>query len=147
MMRVELINDGPVTFLLENAPDKGGRGGQKVIAGITRCSVSLHSRNSRKSSTWKHIAIDRSSCSAGLDVGTQSLRAALVDLEGRTVAFGIAPIETTYPHPTWAERAAAIIVVGGGAGRRSSELAEGDARAELVIGVILDCTCVHRGGD
>ena len=40
----------------------------------------------------------------GLDVGTQSLRAALVDLEGRTVAFGVAPIETTYPHPTWAEQ-------------------------------------------
>ena len=33
----------------------------------------------------------------GLDVGTQSLRAALVDLQGRTVAFGVAPIETTYP--------------------------------------------------
>ena len=27
----------------------------------------------------------------GLDVGTQSLRAALVDLQGRTVAFGVAP--------------------------------------------------------
>ena len=35
----------------------------------------------------------------GLDVGTQSLRAALVDLQGRTVAFGVAPIETTYPRP------------------------------------------------
>lgn len=40
----------------------------------------------------------------GLDVGTQSLRAALVDLNGRTVAFGVAPIETTYPHPSWAEQ-------------------------------------------
>ena len=40
----------------------------------------------------------------GLDVGTQSLRAALVDLQGRTVAFGVAPIETMYPHPTWAEQ-------------------------------------------
>ena len=40
----------------------------------------------------------------GLDVGTQSLRAALVDVHGRTVAFGIAPIETTYPQPTWAEQ-------------------------------------------
>ena len=40
----------------------------------------------------------------GLDVGTQSLRAALVDLHGRTVAFGVAPIETTYPRPTWAEQ-------------------------------------------
>ena len=40
----------------------------------------------------------------GLDLGTQSLRAALVDLQGCTVAFGVAPIETTYPHPTWAEQ-------------------------------------------
>ena len=40
----------------------------------------------------------------GLDVGTQSLRAALVDLSGRTVAFGISPIETRYPRPTWAEQ-------------------------------------------
>ena len=40
----------------------------------------------------------------GLDVGTQSLRAALVDLQGRTVAFGVAPIETIYPRPTWAEQ-------------------------------------------
>ena len=40
----------------------------------------------------------------GLDVGTQSLRAALVDLQGRTVAFGVAQIETTYPRPTWAEQ-------------------------------------------
>ncbi len=40
----------------------------------------------------------------GLDVGTQSLRAALVDLHGRTIAHGVAPIETTYPRPTWAEQ-------------------------------------------
>jgi FGGY-family pentulose kinase len=40
----------------------------------------------------------------GLDVGTQSLRAALVDRYGRTVAYGVAPIVTTYPRPTWAEQ-------------------------------------------
>jgi sugar (pentulose or hexulose) kinase len=34
----------------------------------------------------------------GLDVGTQSLRAALVDRYGRTVAYGVSPIETTYPN-------------------------------------------------
>ena len=39
----------------------------------------------------------------GLDVGTQSLRAALVDLDGRTASYGVAPLETTYPRPTWAE--------------------------------------------
>ncbi|WP_165226636.1 FGGY-family carbohydrate kinase [Aquisphaera insulae] len=40
----------------------------------------------------------------GLDMGTQSLRAALVDLKGRTVAYGVEPIETTYPRPAWAEQ-------------------------------------------
>jgi FGGY-family pentulose kinase len=40
----------------------------------------------------------------GIDVGTQSLRAALVDRDGRTAAFGIGPIDTTYPQPTWAEQ-------------------------------------------
>ena len=40
----------------------------------------------------------------GIDVGTQSLRAVLFDLHGKAVAFGVAPIETTYPRPTWAEQ-------------------------------------------
>jgi FGGY-family pentulose kinase len=75
----------------------------------------------------------------GLDVGTQSLRAALVDLEGRTVAFGVAPIETTYPRPTWAEQdpgqwwAAARAAV-------QSSLAQAGAAAEQVIAIGLDCT-------
>ncbi len=41
----------------------------------------------------------------GLDLGTQSLRAALVDRNGRTLAFGVAAIETTHPRPAWAEQA------------------------------------------
>ena len=70
----------------------------------------------------------------GLDVGTQSLRAALVDLQGRTVAFGVAPIETTYPRPTWAEQdpaqwwSAARIggPAGAGAGGRRARAGGGD---------------------
>ena len=75
----------------------------------------------------------------GLDVGTQSLRAALVDLEGRTVAFGVSPIETTYPHPTWAEQQplawwqAAIEAV-------RLALAQGSVTPEQIIGIGLDCT-------
>jgi FGGY-family pentulose kinase len=75
----------------------------------------------------------------GLDVGTQSLRAALVDLEGRTVAFGVSQIETTYPHPTWAEQhplawwSAATQAVG-------LALSQGNATAEEVIGIGIDCT-------
>jgi FGGY-family pentulose kinase len=75
----------------------------------------------------------------GLDVGTQSLRAALVDLQGRTVAFGVAPIETVYPRPTWAEQApldwwnAARNAVG-------KALAEAGAAPEQVAAIGLDCT-------
>ena len=75
----------------------------------------------------------------GLDVGTQSLRAALVDLEGRTVAFGFSQIETTYPRPTWAEQhplswwSAATQAVG-------LALSQGNVTAEQVIGIGIDCT-------
>ncbi|MFO0950862.1 MAG: FGGY-family carbohydrate kinase [Isosphaeraceae bacterium] len=86
----------------------------------------------------------------GLDVGTQSLRAALVDLTGRTVAFGVCPIETRYPHPTWAEQdpaqwwSAAREAVS-----RAIELK--GIRPEQVVGLGLDCTactvvaCDHDG--
>jgi FGGY-family pentulose kinase len=75
----------------------------------------------------------------GLDVGTQSLRAALVDLQGRTVAFGVQPIETRYPHPTWAEQdprqwwESARKAVG-------LALGQGKVRPEQVAGIGLDCT-------
>jgi FGGY-family pentulose kinase len=75
----------------------------------------------------------------GLDVGTQSLRAALVDPDGRTVAFGVAPIETRYPRPTWAEQdpaqwwSAAVSAV-------RAALASAEATPEQVVGIGLDCT-------
>jgi FGGY-family pentulose kinase len=75
----------------------------------------------------------------GIDVGTQSLRAALVDLKGRTVAFAVAPIATAYPRPAWAEqqpldwwRAAQQAV--------RQALAEGGVDPARVIGIGLDCT-------
>ena len=75
----------------------------------------------------------------GLDVGTQSLRAALVDMQGRTIAFGVAPIDTTYPHPTWAEQdphqwwnAARTAV--------QKALADSGAAPEQVVAIGLDCT-------
>lgn len=75
----------------------------------------------------------------GLDVGTQSLRAAIVDLRGRTIAFGVAPIETTYPRPGWAEQdpgqwwAAARLAV-------SRAMDRGEVRADSIVGIGLDCT-------
>jgi FGGY-family pentulose kinase len=75
----------------------------------------------------------------GLDVGTQSLRAALMDLEGRTVAFGVSPIATTHARPTWAEQdpdqwwEAARAAV-------AQALGQAGAGAGQVIGIGLDCT-------
>ena len=75
----------------------------------------------------------------GLDVGTQSLRAALVDIQGRTVAYGVAPIETVYPRPTWAEQdpaqwwSAARMAVG-------EAMSKANAAPEQVAAIGLDCT-------
>ena len=75
----------------------------------------------------------------GLDVGTQSLRAALVDLQGRTVAFGVAPIETTYPRPTWAEQDPAQWWSAARAAVRKA-LSQAGAAPEQVAAIGLDCT-------
>jgi FGGY-family pentulose kinase len=75
----------------------------------------------------------------GLDVGTQSLRAALIDAHGRTVSVGVAPIETTYPRPTWAEQnpigwwSAACEAV-------RLALAPHDVEPGQIAGIGLDCT-------
>lgn len=75
----------------------------------------------------------------GLDVGTQSLRAALIDLQGTTLAFGTAPIETRYPRPSWAEQdpdqwwSSAREAVG-------KALQAGSISADRIAGIGLDCT-------
>jgi FGGY-family pentulose kinase len=75
----------------------------------------------------------------GLDVGTQSFRAALVDLQGRTVAFGVCPIETTYPHPSWAEQDANAWWSGARTAVKAA-LAQGQVHPKQVAGIGLDCT-------
>jgi FGGY-family pentulose kinase len=40
----------------------------------------------------------------GLDVGTQSFRAAVIDSAGNCRSFATSPINTTYPQPGWAEQ-------------------------------------------
>lgn len=40
----------------------------------------------------------------GLDVGTQSVRAALFASDGRALAIASSPLHTTFPRPTWAEQ-------------------------------------------
>lgn len=75
----------------------------------------------------------------GIDIGTQSLRAALVDAKGRTAAFGVAEIETTYPQPGWAEQDPSQWW---DAARAAVALALGAAKAkpEDVAGIGLDTT-------
>jgi len=74
-----------------------------------------------------------------LDVGTQSLRAAVVDFQGCTVAVGIAPIETTYPHPTWAEQQPAAWWSAASEAVRHA-LAQENIAPEQIVGVGIDCT-------
>jgi FGGY-family pentulose kinase len=40
----------------------------------------------------------------GIDVGTQSVRSCLFDLDGATVASASRPLATTFPKPAWAEQ-------------------------------------------
>ena len=75
----------------------------------------------------------------GLDVGTQSLRAALVELDGKTVAYGVEPIETTYPRPGWAEQQPLDWWRAAKAATRSA-LTMGGVSPDRVVAVGLDCT-------
>ncbi len=40
----------------------------------------------------------------GLDIGTQSVRAVVIDEQGICHGYGVRPLDTTYPHPGWAEQ-------------------------------------------
>jgi FGGY-family pentulose kinase len=75
----------------------------------------------------------------GLDVGTQSLRAALFDLRGNCRAFATAPLDTFHPQPAWAEQDAAQWWQ---AARTAipEALARAGARPGDVAGIGLDCT-------
>src|SRR6516225_2111954 len=75
----------------------------------------------------------------GLDVGTQSLRAALFDAFGNCRGFGTSPLDTTHPHPAWAEQnpvqwwqAARAAVL--------EALAKAHAATAEIAAIGLDCT-------
>ena len=40
----------------------------------------------------------------GVDAGTESVRAAVVQSDGEVRGVGLRPIGTTHPHPGWAEQ-------------------------------------------
>src|SRR5262245_19297459 len=75
----------------------------------------------------------------GLDVGTQSVRAALFDEAGNCRAFVTSPLETTHPQPGWAEQdarqwwQAARSAVPQALDRAATQPAD-------VMGIGLDCT-------
>lgn len=75
----------------------------------------------------------------GLDVGTQSVRAALTDPQGNCRAFATAPLETTYPRPGWAEQDA---LQWWQALKQAvpAALDRGRATPQDVAGIGLDCT-------
>jgi FGGY-family pentulose kinase len=75
----------------------------------------------------------------GLDVGTQSVRAALVDLKGRTIAFGVAAIDTVYPRPAWAEQSPGQWWEASAAAIRQAIERAGIGK-EAIAGIGLDCT-------
>jgi FGGY-family pentulose kinase len=75
----------------------------------------------------------------GLDVGTQSVRAALFDRSGTCRAFAVAPLDTFHPQPGWAEQEpaqwwqAARVAI-------PESLRRAACRAEEVAAIGLDCT-------
>jgi len=75
----------------------------------------------------------------GLDVGTQSVRAALFDPRGSCRAFASGSLDTVHPQPSWAEQdalqwwQAACSAV-------PEALARANARPEQIAGIGLDCT-------
>src|SRR6266852_8833241 len=81
----------------------------------------------------------RSPLFLGLDVGTQSLRAALFDLRGNCRAFATAPLDTFHPQPAWAEQDAAQWWLAARAAVPEA-LARAGAAAADVAGIGLDCT-------
>ena len=65
-------------------------------------------------------AAPSSACVVAVDVGTESLRAAVVDGDGQVLASASAPHATTYPAPGHAEQAPAFVQCGFGRFRRAA---------------------------
>jgi FGGY-family pentulose kinase len=75
----------------------------------------------------------------GIDVGTQSLRAALFDGHGTCRAFATSPLNTTHPQPGWAEQDAHEWWAGACASIPKALASAGAARDEIA-GIGLDST-------
>jgi FGGY-family pentulose kinase len=75
----------------------------------------------------------------GLDVGTQSVRAALFDLRGQCCGFATADLDTYHPQPAWAEQDAAQWWLGA-CKAVPQALAAAGVSSTAVAAVGLDCT-------
>ena len=75
----------------------------------------------------------------GIDVGTQSLRATVIDATGNCRSFATSPIHTTYPQPGWAEQDA---LEWWQAAQEAvpQALAGGQVKPGDIAGIGLDCT-------
>src|SRR5229473_2168081 len=75
----------------------------------------------------------------GLDVGTQSFRAAVIDATGNCRSFATSPIQTTYPQPGWAEQDAREWWQ---AAKQAvpHALAKGQVKPTDILAIGLDCT-------
>jgi FGGY-family pentulose kinase len=75
----------------------------------------------------------------GLDVGTQSVRAALFDPKGNRRAFATAPLDTVHPQPGWAEQDPLQWWQAARAALPQA-LDRAGAKADEIAGIGLDCT-------
>ncbi len=75
----------------------------------------------------------------GLDVGTQSVRAVLIDLDGRCHGHGTATLDTAHPAPAWAEQSPEQWWTAVGTAVRQA-IASVPGSAEAVQALGLDCT-------
>lgn len=76
----------------------------------------------------------------GVDGGTESLRAGVVDLAGRPVAFATASYETRFPQPGWAEQSPDDWWRALGAAVRKA-IAEAGVRPVEIAAICIDTTC------
>ena len=86
-------------------------------------------------------AAPSSACVVAVDVGTESLRAAVVDGDGRVLASASAPHETAYPAPGHAEQAPADWWAGLGAAVKSALAEAGRGAADVRAMCLATTSC------
>jgi xylulokinase len=87
----------------------------------------------------------------GIDVGTQSLKAVIVDIDMRVRGRGAVNYQPSFPHPGWAEQDPALWLAALepaiGAALRSSGLRAGDLRSIGITGQLDGCVATSANGD